>query len=174
MTDIVDEFISLDIDTIVRMVEAIAHRDQGLLQEATAASIQCDLHLWVCEQNIRKGLAPTVGALLRQRHRLSEKVGESISDEPIAASKGRSASYKWISRWRKNWKLPKGKIQDRDAPTPSEMTEKVRVAQFRSKHKTPQLLATAGFCEANADKGFLVYVRTQISTLKMAHHGFSF
>ena len=174
MTDIVDEFISLDINTIVHMLEPIAHRDKGLLQEAKAAITQCDLHMWVCEQNIQKGLAPTVGALLRQRHRLSEKVGESISDEPIATSKGRWASYKWISRWRKNWKLPKGKIQDRDAPTPAEMTEKVRVAQFRSKHKTPQLLATAGFCEANADQGSPVHFRTQISTLKMAHHGFSF
>ena len=143
MSDIVDELISLDIDTIVHMVEPIAHRDKGLLQEAKAAITQCDLHLWVCEQNIQKELALTVGALLRQRHRLSEKVGESNSDEPIAASKGRWACYKWISRWRKNWKLPKGKIQDRDALIPSEMTEKVRVALFRSKHKTQQLLATS-------------------------------
>ena len=162
MNDMVDEFISLDIDTIIHMVEPIAHRDKGLLQEAKAAITQCDLHLWVCEQNIQKGLAPTVGALLQQRHRLSERVGESMSDEPIAASKGRWASYKWISRWRKNWKLPKGKIQDRDAPTPSEMTEKVRVAQFRSKHKTPKLLTkAAGLGEANTDTGFLVHVRTQ-------------
>ena len=174
MTDIVEEFISLDIDAIVHMMEPMAHRDKGLLEEAKAAITQCDLHVWVCEQNIQKGLAPTVGALIRHRHRLSEKVGESISDKPIAARKGRWTSYKWISRWRKNWSMPKGKIQDRDAPTPSEMTEKVRVAQFRSKHKTPQLLAPAGFSEANADKGPLVPVRTQISTLKMAHHGFRF
>ena len=174
MTDIVDEFISLDIDTIVHALEPIAHGDNGLLQEAKAAIARCDLHLWVCEQNIQKGLAPTVGALLRQRSRLIEKVGEFISDAPIAASKGRWASYTWISRWRKNWKLPKGKIHDRDTPTPSEMREKVRVAQFCSKHKTIQLLATVGFCEAHANKGFLELIRTQISTRNLAHHGFSF
>ena len=144
MTDIVDEFISLDIDTIVHMLEPIAQKDKRLLKEAKAAITQCDLHSWLCEQNIQKGLAPTVGALLRQRHRLNEKMEESTA-EPIAGSKGRWASYKWISRWRMNWKLPKGQIHDRDTPTPSEMTEKVRVAQFRSKNKTPQLLATAGF-----------------------------
>ena len=171
MTDIVDEFISLDIDTIVHSLEPIAHSDKGLLQEAKAAIARCDLHLWVCEQNIQKGLAPTVGALLRQRSCLIEKVGEFMSDEPITASKGRWASYKWISRWRKNWKMPKGKIHDRDTPTPSEMTEKVRVAQFRSEHKALQMLATVGFCEAH---GFLELIRTQISTLNLAHHGFSF
>ena len=169
MSDIVDELISLDIDTIVHMVEPIAHRDKGLLQEAKAAITQCDLHLWVCEQNIQKELALTVGALLRQRHRLSEKVGESNSDEPIAASKGRWASYKWISRWRKNWKLPKGKIQDRDALIPSEMTEKVGSHCFAASTKHNNC-----WRQANADKGFLAHVRTQISTLKMAHHGFSF
>ena len=36
--------------------------------------------------------------------------------------------------------MPKGKIQDRDAPTPSEMTEKVRVVQLSSKHNISQCL----------------------------------
>ena len=53
-----------------------------------------------------------------------EKVEGVVSSEP-RRSGSRWASYKWISRWRKKWRMPKAKIQDRDSPTPSEMREKV-------------------------------------------------
>ena len=139
MEEIVDEFISLDIDNIVGMLEPIARSDTRLLEEAKAAISSCDLHSWVCQQNIRKGLAPTVGAMVRKRQRLSEQAGGPTSDEAVTR-KGRWGSYKWISRWRKKLGMPKGKIQDRDAPTPSEMTEKVRVVQLSSKPNISQCL----------------------------------
>ena len=155
LTEIVDDFISLDIENIIRMLEPIAHNDKVLSEEAKAAIASCDLHSWVCQQNIQKGLAPTVGAIIRQRVRVNENAGYFIPDEPNIR-KGRWASYKWISRWRKKWRMPKGKIQDRDAPTPSEITEKVRVVQFPSRHKISQCLTPILFCKGKAE-GFQTY-----------------
>ena len=124
LTEMVDEFTTLDIDNIMGMLEPIAHSDQVLLEEAKAEVAKCELHSWVCQQNIEKGLAPAVGALIQQRDGKGENVEGVVSYEP-SRSRSRWASYKWISRWRKKWRMPKAKIQDRDSPTPSEMREKV-------------------------------------------------
>ena len=86
MEEIVDEFISLDIDNILGMLEPIARSDTRLLEEAKAAISSCDLHSWVCQQNIQKGLAPTVGAMVRKRQRLSEQAGGPL---PTSQSQGK-------------------------------------------------------------------------------------
>ena len=66
VSNIVDEFTALEIDDIVRMQEPIAHSDKVLLEKAKAEIAECELHSWVCRQNVEKGLAPTVGALIQQ------------------------------------------------------------------------------------------------------------
>ena len=124
LSNILDEFTALEIDDIVRMEEPIALKDKILLEKAKAEIAKCELHSWVCRQNVEKGLAPTVGALIRQRDAKGEEAQGVLSSEP-RGSRSRSSSYKWISRWRKKWRMPKAKIQDRDSPTPSEMREKV-------------------------------------------------
>ena len=131
LTEMVDEFTTLDVDNIMGMLEPIAHSDQVLLEEAKAEVAKCELHSWVCQQNIEKGLAPTVGALIQQRLRVEGRA-ESVLTDKLSTRRGRWASYKWVSRWRKKWSMPKAKIQNRDAPTPSEMREKVRPRQFPS------------------------------------------
>ena len=124
LSELLDEFAALEIDKIVRMLEPTAHSDRALLEEAKAEIAECELHSWVCRQNVEKGLAPTVGALIRQRDGKGEEAIDVLSCEP-RRSRSRWASYKWLSRWRKKWSMPKAKIQDRDSPTPSEMREKV-------------------------------------------------
>ena len=124
LSNILDEFTALEIDDIVRMLEPTAHSDKVLLEKVKAEIAKFELHSWVCRQNVEKGLAPTVGALIQQRGGKGAKVEGVVSYEP-SRSRSRWASYKWISRWRKKWRMPKAKIQDRDSPTPSEMREKV-------------------------------------------------
>ena len=131
LTDIVDEFIKLDIEKIIGMREPIAPKEKVLLDEAKAAVARCELHSWVCEQNTQKGLAPSVGALIRQRDVMGG-IASKVSSEEAGSRKTRWASYKWVSRWRKKWNMPKAKIQDRDSPTPSEMRSKVRPDQLSS------------------------------------------
>ena len=106
------------------MLEPTAHSDKVLLEKAKADIAKFELHSWVCRQNVERGLAPTVGALIQQWDGKGAKVEGVVSYEP-SRSRSRWASYKWISRWRKKWRMPKAKIQDRDSPTPSEMREKV-------------------------------------------------
>ena len=134
LSELLDEFAALEIDKIVRMLEPTAHSDRALLEEAKAEIARYELHSWVCQQNVEKGLAPTVGAIIQQRGGTGEKVEGVVSDGP-GRSRGRWASYKWISRWRKEWKMPKAKIHGRDTPTPSDMREKVWPRQCPSRQR---------------------------------------
>ena len=66
LSNILDEFTALEIDDIVRMLEPTAHSDKVLLEKAKAEIAKFELHSWVCRQNVERGLAPTVGALIQQ------------------------------------------------------------------------------------------------------------
>ena len=124
LEEIAEEFGSLHVDNINRMLEPIAKQEAALLKEAKAGVASCDLHSWVCQQNVGKGVAPSVGAILRQRSRY-DSMSQTTMDGIEERAAGRSASYKWIARWRSKWRMPKGKIQDRDALPPAELSEKV-------------------------------------------------
>ena len=126
-TQIIDEFVALDTDIIVTMLEPIARADVAVLRDAKAMLKKWDLYSWVCEQNVVKGLAPSVAAIIQQRDCLAEVRASAGSDVP-ALKRSRSASYKWLSKWRQKWIMPKGKIGHKDMPTPSEMRLKVRAA----------------------------------------------
>ena len=106
----------------MRIVALVEHGEEKVFWTSEIA--EYELHSWACRQNVEKGLAPSVGALIRQRDGKGEEAKGVLSSEP-RRSRSRWASYKWISRWRKKWRMPKAKIQDRDSPTPSEMREKV-------------------------------------------------
>ena len=126
LTQIADEFISLDVDSINLMLEPIAKHETSLLKEAKAAAASCGLRSWVCHQNVAKGVAPTVGAILRQRSRM-EPIAQSTVNDNEGNPQGRSASYKWIARWRSKWHMPKAKIQGRDVLSPPELREKAKL-----------------------------------------------
>ena len=124
LADIADEFVSLRVDRINVMLEPITKHDISLLKEARAAAASCDLRSWVCEQNVAKGVAPTVGAIIHQRGRMEPMAHGTMNDNEESPP-GRSASYKWIARWRSKWHMPKSKIQDRDGLPLAELREKV-------------------------------------------------
>ena len=124
-SEVEEEFISLEIESINRMLEPIAHSEKAALQEAKAAVTRWELHEWVSLQNLKKGLAPTVGAIIQQRDRVANDSKRLHTSDDAGRRRSQSASYKWISRWRQKWSLPKGSINDRDSPTPAEMRVKV-------------------------------------------------
>ena len=82
-TAITDEFIAMPVHRINVMLEPVAKRDISLLKEANQEVAKCDLHLWVCQQNLEKGLAPSVGAIMQQ------KIEESLSPRRMQNKKTR-------------------------------------------------------------------------------------
>ena len=80
---ITDEFIAMPVHRINVMLEPVAKRDICLLKEANEEVAKCDLHLWVCQQNQEKGLAPSVGAIIQQ------KIVESLSPRRLQNRKRR-------------------------------------------------------------------------------------
>jgi len=123
---ITDEFIAMPVHRINVMLEPVAKRDISLLKEANQEVAKCDLHLWVCQQNLEKGLAPSVGAIMQQKNR-RESVASTYAEQEDKRAPGRSAAYKWIGRWTRRWRMPKSKIQDRDMLSASVLRRKVTV-----------------------------------------------
>ena len=124
-TAITDEFIAMSVDRINIMLEPAAKQDISLLQEAHQEVAKCDLHFWVCQQNLEKGLAPSMGAII---HFLVE----SVSPRRVRNNKRRELlddqrPTSGFGRWTRRWCMPKSKIQDRDKLSASVLRRKVTV-----------------------------------------------
>ena len=122
-TSIVDRFNEMAVADINVMFEPLAKQDTDFLRQAKAELVQLDLHRWVCEQNNTKGVAPSVRAIIKQKHR-EEPLAftDAGSDEHCART--RWAEYKWIARWTHKWKMPKSTIHDRDTISPEHLRDK--------------------------------------------------
>ena len=80
------------------------------LQQAIDWTIKSELHAWTSFQNLAKGIAPTAGAMIRQRQELQSRVMQPLEAHQPRSTK-RSATYKWLSSWRRTWAMPIGTFQ---------------------------------------------------------------
>ena len=122
---ILEQFNAMTVTDINAMLEPLAKQDIGFLKEARAETATYDLHKWVCDLNTKKGVAPSVSAIIKQKLR-GEPLGANEPGEHSQSSRSRWAEYKWISRWTRKWKMPKGVIHDRDTLSREELRDKVR------------------------------------------------
>ena len=123
--NILDKFNAMTVTDINAMLEPLAKQDIALLKEAQAESAKYSLYEWVCEQNTIKGVAPSVSAIIKQKLRREPLASEEDS-VPAASTRTKWAEYKWISKWTRKWKMPKGIIHDRDTPGPGQLRDKVQ------------------------------------------------
>ena len=96
------------------------------LQQAIDWTIKSELHAWTSFQNLAKGIAPTAGAMIRQRQGLQNRVMQPLGVHQPRSTK-RSATYKWLSSWRRNWAMPSGRFSHRDTPSVEVMRDKVNI-----------------------------------------------
>ena len=123
--DIVQRFLGVTPEAIGDLAEPIAAETPVELQAALDFAVKWELHSWTALQNVRKGVAPTVATLLNERKRLCGSVVQSV-DLPQRKENSRWASYKWLTRWRRHWGMPKGRFGHQDMPTVAEMRAKAR------------------------------------------------
>ena len=114
-------------DAIVRMLEPIAHSESVLLEEAKAAVAVCDLHFLGKPTEYPQRFGTYCGCYQQAARPAGSETWKVTFPASQREGEVGRGSYKWISRWRSKWNMPKARIQDRDAPTPSElMLQKVR------------------------------------------------
>ena len=96
------------------------------LQQAIDWTIKSELHAWTSFQNLAKGIAPTAGMMIRQKQELQSRVMQPL-EMTNKRSTQRSATYKWLSSWRRKWAMPSGRFGHRDTPSVEVMRAKVSI-----------------------------------------------
>ena len=122
---IVEVFLKMSSSAIVGLTEPIAVEAQADLRAAIDFAERWELREWTSLQNRDKGVAPSVATLLETRRKLSKDLRQSVGMTPKAEA-GQKARYKWLSTWRRKWKMPKGGFKHVDMPSVVDMRRKVR------------------------------------------------
>ena len=81
------------------------HRAQKWMKES-------DLHEWLEQQNVGKGIAPVSSVLLQEANRL---LGAAVEGPRGAPS--RKSRLQWLRRWRRRWRVRLGRVQAADRPS---------------------------------------------------------
>ena len=97
---------------------------QKLHDKATLFFEEHQLRLWVLDQNVNKGLAPTSGNMNIEFDRIhAPHVG--IDDPTSRGDVALSRNRMWSHRFRKKWNMVLGKVPARDFMSTAAITEKV-------------------------------------------------
>ena len=97
---------------------------QKLHDKATLFFQEHQLRLWVLDQNVNKGLAPTSGNMNIEFDRIhAPHVG--IDDPTSRGDVALSRNRMWSHRFRKKWNMVLGKVPARDFMSTAAITEKV-------------------------------------------------
>lgn len=121
--EVVKKFLALDDCRVCELCDPIDAQGKKFLDAAQEFMLQKSLVSWVASQNVEKGVAPGVSVVLAQRDMLADDwrmLSEPVAERPLS----RSASYKWVYRWRCRWGLPKGRCGIRDATPLARMRAK--------------------------------------------------
>ena len=134
--DIVEVFLRMDSDAIVGLTEPIAAEAKSDLQAALDFAVKWELREWTSFQNRNKGVAPSVATLLERKRTLTCDMRGSVDMLPTRET-GRDAAYKWLGRWRRSWKMPKGCFKHVDMPSVVDMRRKVPAWPWSGKCHPP-------------------------------------
>ena len=95
------------------------------LNEADALAAQFSVWGWVDLQNRSAGVALSVAVVIEQRNLRFQETKSGIWGELTAASSTqKSASYKWVARWKRDWNLAFGKASEHEVlPTETVRTK---------------------------------------------------
>ena len=124
--EISKEFLALSPGAVNALTDDMDDTRCADLQQAIDWTIKSELHAWTSFQNLAKGLAPTAGMMIRQKQELQSRVMQPL-EMTNKRSTQRSATYKWLSSWRRKWAMPSGRFGHRDTPSVEVMRAKVSI-----------------------------------------------
>ena len=161
--DIEDEFLLMDPDAIVGLTEPIAAEAKSDLQAAIDFAVKWELREWTSLQNRHKGVAPSVASLLERKRTLTSDLRRSVG-VPLPRVIGRCGRYKWLQRWRRSWKMPKGCFKHVDMPSVVDMRRKVPTWPWSARCQPPLLLFSSNFPVRSTHPGDKKWGDTPVKT----------
>ena len=81
---------------------------------------ECNLDIWVEDQNMRKGITPMSSLVL-------EKGKHALRIHGASCARTRKAGFQWLRRWRRRHGVRLKRLRPLDTPTGEELTAKARV-----------------------------------------------
>ena len=107
----VDRFLAMTTAQTVRLLEPRRAVEAARLHAAQAFSIEHGVHVWLAERNTAGGVAPVISSVLERRHDLSPLRGHAAGPR---LQLGKWGYYKWVTRWRRKWRVSKARAHPRD------------------------------------------------------------
>ena len=122
---ILREFLGLTPNGINELVVPLATKARRSVTDALQFLVRYELFSWTSLQNLAKGVAPSVATIMMHQSRLQGELAERVYGVRQPSTSTRWAKYKWISRFRRAWNMPKGQFSVNDVPSVAEMRLKV-------------------------------------------------
>ena len=105
------------------MLAPSSQLEKQRLKAARDFAAELLLALWVCKQNVAKGVSPTVGDIIQQRAPfLAAMPCSSNTTHPTSLEP--SAEYKWSKAFRARWDFRQSKAAEREEVPLQEMRSK--------------------------------------------------
>jgi hypothetical protein len=139
-----DWFVLLTEDELSTLHNPVLPQQKKLHDRATKFVHEHRLRLWVLQQNILKGLAPTTSTMNMQFDGITSGGAEYEVDDP--ATRGDvsvSRNRMWALRFRSRWDIHLGKVPSRERMDTHVLTEKVAVPWYGVYH-FPRLCFLSG------------------------------
>ena len=126
--EITKKYLELSAEELKRLLEPEGRTSvKHPLNQAHAFAAQFSVWNWVDAQNSSAGVAPSVAEVIKQRNlRFNETQSGIWGEFTTALSTEKSASYKWVARWKRDWNLAFGKASEHEVIP----TETVRTKAF--------------------------------------------
>ena len=90
---------------------------RGALQKAQTFVQEMQLHTWVDNANVQKGIAPQSSILVLRASTPSTSLGTQTL---MRVSMKTKCKLQWLRRWRRRWRVGLGPVQARDTLPPAE------------------------------------------------------
>ena len=124
--EITKKYLELSAEDLKRLLEPEGRTSvKHPLNQAHAFAAQFSVWSWVGAQNRSAGVAPSVADVIKQRNlRINETQSGIWGEFTTASSTEKSASYKWVARWKRDWDLAFGKASEHEVlPTETVRTK---------------------------------------------------
>ena len=123
-----DWFVLLPEDVLAAIHNPVLPQAKKLNDRAMTVLHEHRLRMWVLQQNILKGLAPTTSTMNIRFDAITSGGAEYEMDDPatrgdVSASRNRM----WSLRFRSRWGIHLGKVQSRDRMDTGDLTQKVLI-----------------------------------------------
>ena len=123
---IIQDFLNLSEDGIATLIEPKTAASKKVVADAMRFLLKFELFSWTFDQNMQKGVAPTIEATMQHQRILRNNISQRLIRVDAHADSSKSAQYKWVKRWRTQWGMPKGRFRPKDMPSVDLMRGKVR------------------------------------------------